>query len=72
MEKNRAHNLTEVKALIKESYQDGTELNFNKTRWYSHNDKFLCTSTIFDTEFELTVEDVEALDGYRSVTIEVL
>lgn len=72
MEKNTVHNLIEVRALIRESYQNGRELEFNKTKWYSHSGKFLCTSTIFDTEFELTVEDIDSLDGYRSVTCEVL
>jgi hypothetical protein len=69
--KNTAHNLNEVKALIKESYQNGNEMNFNKTQWFSHNGNFLCTSNVRDVEFELTVENTDSLDGYRSVIIEV-
>lgn len=68
----RVHNLNEVKALIKESYSSGMEMDFQKTQWNTHDGKFICTSDIRDTEFELTVVDTDLLDGYRSVTIEVV
>ena len=72
MEKMTAHNLMEVKALIKEAFACGMELNCDGTRWFSHSGEYLAQSFIRNTEFELVVEDVDSLDGYRSVTVEVL
>lgn len=72
MIKNTAHNLNEVKALVKESYSSGNEMTFDKTKWFSHDGKFIATSFVFDTEFELVVEDTDSLDGYRSLKVEVL
>ena len=69
--KNTAHNLMEVKALVKEAYQSGNEMRHNLTKWFSHSGKYICQSIIRDTEFDLFVEDVEVLNGYRSVTVEV-
>lgn len=67
----RVHNLMEAKVLIKEAYARGEELALHKEKWFKHDQSFLCTSFIRDTEFELVVEDTEALEGYRSVTCEV-
>jgi hypothetical protein len=72
MQKQTVHNLNEVKALIKESFSRGDELTFDGTKWFKHDGQYLCKSFIRDTEFELTVEDVDTLDGYRSVIVEVL
>lgn len=72
MKKMTVHNLMEIKALIKEAFAFGMELNFENTQWYSHSGKYLAKSFIRDVEFELVVEDVDSLDGYRSVTVEVL
>lgn len=71
MEKQTAHNLFEIKALIKESFAKGEELAYEKTKWYSHSGNYLAKSFIRNTEFELVVEDTDSLDGYRSVTVEV-
>lgn len=70
--KQTVHNVTEIKALVKEAYMKATELDLHKAKWFSHDGKFLATSHIRDTEFELVVEDVNSLDGYRSVIVEVI
>jgi hypothetical protein len=70
--KMAVHNLMEVKALIKESFARGEEHIYEGTLWYKHNGGYIAKSFIRNTEFELVVEDVESLDGYRSVTVEVL
>ncbi|MBA3955019.1 hypothetical protein H0X48_06905 [Candidatus Dependentiae bacterium] len=69
--KMRAHNLMEVKALIKGAYQSGSEAEYERATWSKHDGTFLCTSHIRDTEFELTIEYTQAIDGYTSVTCEV-
>lgn len=66
MEKMTAHNLMEVKALIKEAFACGMELNFDGTRWFSHSGEFICLSSIDHTDFTLH------LDTKESVTVEVL
>lgn len=71
MIKNTAHNLNEVKALVREAFQNGNELEFHKTQWMSHSGTFICTSHVRDVEFELVVEDVDTLGGFRSVICEV-
>lgn len=71
MKKHAVHNLNEIKALIKEAYSSGSEHEFDKTDWYTHDGKYLAKSLIRNTEFELVVEDTDALEGYRSVTVEV-
>jgi hypothetical protein len=70
--KMTVHNLMEIKALIKESFARGEEFIYENTQWFSHSGKYLAKSFVRTTEFELVVEDVESLDGYRSVTVEVL
>lgn len=69
--KMQVHNLMEVKALVKEAFQRGDESQFDKQKWAKHDGTFLCTSFVRDTEFELVVEDTDALEGYRSVICEV-
>lgn len=69
--KMTVHNLMEIKALIKESFARGEEYEFDKTKWFTHAGKYIAKSFVRDVEFELVVEDIESLDGYRSVTVEV-
>jgi propanediol utilization protein len=69
--KMTVHNLMEVKALIKESFAQGAEHEFNETKWFSHAGQYICKSFVRDVEFELVVEDIQSLDGFRSVTVEV-
>jgi hypothetical protein len=71
-EKMAVHNLMEAKALIKESYARGEEYIYEGTLWYKHNGGYIAKSFVRDVEFELVVEDTDSLDGYRSVTVEVL
>ncbi len=72
IKKMTVHNLMEVKALVKESYSRGNELSYNGTEWFTHAGTRIGKSFTRDTEFEIVVEDIESLDGYRSVTVEVL
>lgn len=64
--KMRVHNLNEVKALIKEAYSHGNEIEFDAVPWESHTGEKLCTSLIRFTDFELILPD------RSSVTVEVL
>ena len=68
----RVHNIMEAKALIKESYAQGAEHEFEGTEWYTHDGKYIAKSFVRDVEFELVVEDTDTLDGYKSITMEVL
>lgn len=61
-----AHNLNEVKALIKEAFSRGNEEDFSGTQWIAHGGEFLCKSEIKLTEFELVMPD------RSSITIEVI
>jgi len=70
--KMMVHNLMEAKALIKESYSSGNEMSFNEAKWFKHDGTYIGKSFISYTEFEIVVEDTDSLDGYRSVTVEVL
>ena len=70
--KNTVHNLMEAKVLIKEAYGHGDEIRYDNAKWFSHAGQFICTSHVRDIEFDLVVEDVDSLYGYRSVTCEVL
>jgi hypothetical protein len=63
--KMRVHNLMEVKALIKESFGHGSELQFHGTVWNTHEGQLICVSFIRDVEFELQMPD------RSSLTIEV-
>lgn len=66
MKKNTAHNLLEVKTLIKEAFMQGRELVFDDTKWHKHDsDELICTSRIELAEFILDLKD-------HSLTIEVL
>ena len=69
--KMAVHNLSEAKALIKESFARGEEHIYEGTLWYKHGGGVIGKSFIRDTEFEIVVEDTESLDGYKSVTVEV-
>lgn len=71
MLKFTAHNLIEVKALIREAYSNGNEQEFHNRAWFTHDNEYFAKSFVRDTEFELVVEDVDSLDGYRSVIVEV-
>lgn len=71
IKKQTVHNIAEIKALVKESYAQGAELKFDQTEWYSHSGKRLAKTHVYDTEFEVVVEDVESLDGYRSIIIDM-
>lgn len=67
------HNLNEIKALIKEAYVNANEYAYHEAVWISHRTgEQIARSFIRDTEFEIVVEDVDSLDGYRSVIVEVL
>jgi len=66
------HNLLEAKVLIKEAFAIGDEQKYHNAQWLTHSGKYIGKSFIRDTEFELVVEDTDSLDGYRSVTVEVL
>ncbi len=72
MKKMTVTNIDDIKALIRIAFSCGTESCFEGTQWYSHKGKCLAKSFIRDVEFELVVEDVESLDGYRSVIVEIL
>lgn len=61
MKKMTVHNLMEVKALIKEHYQSGSEMDYEDTRWFTHDGEFLCQSSIFDTDFCLYLPDKSSL-----------
>lgn len=64
--KMRVHNLMEAKALLKEAYAKGSELEFHGTVWRTHDDQLICVSFIRDVEFELEMPDKS------TVTVEVL
>lgn len=72
IEKMRVHNIMEIKALIKTSFALGSEHEFEGTKWYTHDGKYIAKSFVRDVEFELVVEDTDTLDGYKSITMEVL
>lgn len=55
--KMRVHNEMEVRALIKESFSQGDEDQFNGTVWYTHADVKICTSKVSLVEFELIFDD---------------
>jgi predicted DNA-binding WGR domain protein len=66
--KDSAHNLNEVKALIKEAYGRGEEMLYNGTKWMKHDsDEVLCISHIDDVDFKLDISS----DG-STLTIEVM
>lgn len=66
------HNISEIKALIKEAYASGNELAYHEAVWTNRRTgERIAKSFISDTEFELVVEDVQYLDGYKSVLVEV-
>jgi hypothetical protein len=61
----------EAKALIKEAYSSGDESMYHETKWYKHDGTYIGKSFVYDTEFEIVVEDTDSLDGYKSVIVEV-
>lgn len=66
------HNISEIKALIKEAYARGEECSYHEATWISHRTGGrIAKSFIGNTEFEIVVEDVDSLDGYKSVFVEV-
>lgn len=61
LKKQTAHNLNEVKALIKESFSRGDEEAYQGTEWIAHTGERLCRSKIRLTEFELELPDMSSL-----------
>jgi hypothetical protein len=61
MKKQTAHNLLEVKVLIKEAFARGDEEKFNGTVWTSHNGEKICISKIELTEYELVLPDMSSI-----------
>ena len=59
--KMRVHNLTETKALVKEAFAKGSELEFHGTVWNTHEGELICVSFIRDVEFELEMPDRSSL-----------
>ena len=59
--KNTAHNLVEVKVLIKEAFGRGDEERFNDMIWYSHTGEELCKSFINLVDFTLDLPDRSSL-----------
>jgi hypothetical protein len=53
--KNTAHNLNEIKALLKESIISGDFEKHNGTHWYLHSGPFICRSIVTEKAFHLEI-----------------
>lgn len=58
------HNELEARALIKESYSRGSELEYQDTLWLTHNGNKLFTLDIGDVEFTMNKDR-------ESITVEL-
>ena len=56
--KMTVHNITEVKALIKESINSGDVEKFNGAQWFSHNGEYICRSFTSFEMFHLELPNV--------------
>jgi hypothetical protein len=64
-------NIDDIKALVRQAYSTGTELSFHRTEWLNGQRQPIAKTFIFDTDFEISVENTESLDGYKSILCEV-
>lgn len=56
--KNTAHNLLEVKILLREAIKEGDTLKYNGMSWYDHNGSFLGRSFTGSDMFHLELPNV--------------
>lgn len=64
-------NIDDIKSIVRQFYACGVELSLHRTQWLDSQKKPLAKTFIFDTDFEISVENVESLDGYKSIICEV-
>ena len=51
------HNILEARALLKEAYKNGEELDFHLTEWTTHGGRFLFISHIYDHHYFMMNHD---------------
>lgn len=57
MKSMTVHNILEAKALLKESYKRGEEIDFHMTEWTTHGGMFLFISHIYDNHYFMVNAD---------------